>query len=105
MNVNFNTTLFLGPSGFRVGGIPSCNSPLFPFKFKEDEGGIEKIQDFHLEEKGDKKVGFSTISRGQRKEGGYGSTYFFAAILSFFKATEVGIVFLAGLAISASWIL
>jgi hypothetical protein len=22
MNVNFNTTLFLGPSAFRVGGIP-----------------------------------------------------------------------------------
>ena len=96
---------FLALQAFVWVASPSCNSPLFPFKFKGDEGGIEKIQDFHLEEKGDKKVGFSTISRGQRKEGGYGSTYFFAAILSFFKANEVGIVFLAGLAISASWIL
>lgn len=48
----------------------SCNSPLFPFKLRGDEGGVEKIQNFHLEEIGEKKEGFSTISRGQRKEGG-----------------------------------
>ena len=50
MNVNFNTTLFLGLQAFVWVASPSCNSPLFPLR--GDEGGVEKIQNFHLEEKG-----------------------------------------------------
>ena len=70
MNVNFNTTLFLGPSGFRVGGIPSCSSLLFPLR--GDEGGVERIQNFHLEEKGEKRRDLALFQEAKEKKEGRG---------------------------------
>jgi hypothetical protein len=84
---------FLALQAFVWVASPSCNSPLFPFKSRGDEGGGRKRRDL------------APFQEAKEKKEGRGSTYFFAAILSFFKANEVGIVFLAGLAISASWIL
>jgi hypothetical protein len=61
---------FLAFQAFVWVASPSSNSPLLSFKLRGDEGGVEKIKNFHLEEIGEKEEGFSTISRSQRKEGG-----------------------------------
>jgi hypothetical protein len=96
---------FLAFQAFVGVASPSCNSPLFPFKLTGDELGVEKIQNFYLEEKGEKKRDLAPFQEAKEEKEGRDRTYFFAAILSFLGANEVGIVLLAGLAISASWIL
>ena len=75
---------FLALQPFVWVASPSCNPPLLSFKLREDKGGIEKIQDFHLEEIGKKEEGFSTISRSQRKKGGYREYLFLRSNFIFF---------------------